>query len=238
MNTSCTKPLCIVPARGGSKRFPRKNIVELSGKPLLAWTIEPALASGVFDDVLVSSEDDEILDVARRYGAAPLPRKAALAGDDITVAQLCRDLLDEFAQAGKTFDAVYVLLPTSPFRRPDTIRRAWETFVAGDAGALLSVVTLEHPPAWALKLDGATLQPVATDEYAKPRSELQPCYRHDGAHAIARADYLRSYGDFLGPGTIALMSDELESVDINERIDLEWAEFLMSKQPTHGAANR
>ena len=230
MNTPRARPLCIVPARGGSKRFPGKNITGFGGKPLIAWTIEPALESGVFDDVWVSSEDDEILDVARQYGAAPLPRKASLAGDDITVAQLCRELLDEFAGNGKPFDAVYVLLPTSPFRQPDTIRRAWATFVAGDAGALLSVVVLEHPPAWALTLDGAILQPAVADEYAKPRGALQPCYRHDGAHAIARADYLRLHGDFLGLGTIALMSDELESVDINERIDLEWAEFLRTRR--------
>lgn len=232
VTTSCARPLCIVPARGGSKRFPRKNIADLGGKPLIAWTIGPAIESGVFDDVWVSSEDEEILDVARRYGASPLPRKASLADDDVTVAGLCRELLDEFARAGKPFDAVYILLPTSPFRRPDTIRRAWETFVAGDAGALLSVTVLDHPPAWALHWDGVALQPALADEYAKPRGELQPCYRHDGAHAIARADYLRLHGDFLGPGTIALMSDELESVDINERIDLDWAEFLRTR---HGA---
>ena len=115
MTEAATKPLCLIPARGGSKRFPRKNVALLAGKPLLAWTIEAAVQSDLFDDIWVSSEDLEICNVARDYGAQIHERLDELAGDRVTVVQVCRQFLETFPNGATNYAGLYVMLPTSPF---------------------------------------------------------------------------------------------------------------------------
>jgi CMP-N-acetylneuraminic acid synthetase len=221
--------LCVVPARGGSKRFPRKNVAPLQGKPLLAWTIEPALASNLFDgDVWVSSEDDAILEAAERSGGRPLARDGALAGDTVSVAAVA---LDALARVGGNADAVYVMLPTSPFRTADTIRRAWAAFAQSDADALLSVVPLAYPSAWALaRAEDGSLRPLDPVGYETPRQELTPGYRHDGGHAIVAAAPFRTRRELLAERTVAFEPPEEETVDVDEEIDLAWAEFLLARR--------
>src|SRR5438094_83768 len=115
MTASVNKPLCIIPARGNSKRFYRKNVALLGGKPLLAWTIEAASKSGIFDHLWVSSEDDEILETAGRWGADPVRRPSSLAQDEVTVQELCLHVAKEtMAIPGSNYTAINVLLPTSP----------------------------------------------------------------------------------------------------------------------------
>lgn len=223
------KPFCVVPARGGSKRFPRKNVAPLQGKPLVAWTIEPALASGLFGgDVWVSSEDEAILEAAERWGARPLARDGALAGDRVGVAEVALDALE---RVGGDADAVYVLLPTSPLRNADTIRRAWATFEESGADALLSVVPLDYPGAWALgRAEDGSLRPLDPVGYETPRQELTPGYRHDGGHAILAAEPFRARRELLAERTVAFEPPEEETVDVDEEIDLAWAEFLLARR--------
>jgi N-acylneuraminate cytidylyltransferase len=227
--TAAPRPLCIVPARGGSKRFPRKNVALLAGRPLLAWTIDAAVGAGVFDRVWVSSEDEEILRLAEQSGGAPLPRAPRLAGDQVTVAQLCLEIVDELP-GRESYDALYVLLPTSPLRRSETIRRAWQTFCDSGVDALLSVVPLTHPPPqWALVDRNGTLAPLFPHDYERPRQELTPAWRHDGGHAIARiAAFLRDR-DFLGAHTVPFRVPDEEAVDVDDPADLAWAEFLIAR---------
>lgn len=223
------KPLCLVPARGGSKRFPRKNVAPLRDRPLLAWTIEPALESGLFDgDVWVSSEDDEILAAAERWGGRPLPREGGLAGDEVAVVDVALDALD---RVGAGFDAVYVLLPTSPLRTAATIRRAWEAFVASGAAALLSVVPFEIPPQWAVgRDDRGRLRPLDVEGYDTPRQRLPAGLRHDGGHAIVAAAALLEHRALLVPGdTVGFDPPAREVADVDEEIDLAWAEFRLAR---------
>lgn len=229
MSTSNHKPLCIIPARGGSKRLPRKNITLLGDKPLLAWSIEPALKSGIFDTVWVSSEDEEILRTAQEWGAQALPRDNQLAGDRVTVAQLCWHIMQDFLAKGEQYSALYVLLPTSPFRRRETIRQAWNAFLESRADALFSVVPLDHPPQWALTQTEGWLTPLMPIEYESPRQGLAPTYRHDGGHAIANFSTFLNTQKFLGPRTLAFPVPLEEAVDVNEPIDLAWAEFLLQQ---------
>ncbi len=223
-------PLCIIPARGGSKRFPRKNVALLDGRPLVAWTIAAARESGVFDTVWVSSEDEAILQIAEEHGGTPLPRPSTLAGDQVTVAELCRATAESFAASGRTFPAVYVLLPTSPFRRGETIARAWRTFIDADADALMSVRPLPHPPEWALAREGDWIRPVDESAYETPRPMLTPKFTCDGGHSIVRTEVLRRTGRFLVERTLAFEAPEDEWVDIDEPRDLAWAEFLLAKR--------
>lgn len=228
------RPLALVPARASSKRFPRKNVALLGGRPLLAWTIEPALASELFDAVWVSSEDAEVRAVAERLGAATLARPERLAGDRVTVADVCHDALEELARRGQHFDVVYVLIPTTPFRTPAAIRAAWRRFVASDADGLLSIVEMEHTPQYAYVERDGWARPWLPAVADAPRPDLETTYRHDGGHLIVRADVVRRTRRLLGERTLAHRVRPEEAVDINWPLDLEWAEFLLAR----GAARR
>ena len=125
-----TKPLCVIPARAGSKRLAGKNIATVAGKPMLAWTIEAARQSGIFDAVYVSTEDDKIASIAHQFGAiVPYRRPAALAGDKVTNVAVALHLLDHLNGGDSQYDTIVCLQPTSPLRTAAHIRDAWQEFV-------------------------------------------------------------------------------------------------------------
>ncbi len=219
------RAISLIPGRGGSKRFPRKNVAPLLGKPLLAWTIEPALEAAIFDEVLVSSDDEGILAAGDRFGAARHERGEELSGDRVPVLDVCLAVLDEHPA-----DALYVMLPTSPLRTPETIRRAWKTFEGSGAEALLSVVPLEYPPQWALTVRDAVVTPLYPETYTTPRQELAPGLRHDGGHAIFDAASLRERRTFLAGRTVPFEAPPEEAVDVDEPGDLDRAERLLESR--------
>ncbi|HNO77460.1 MAG TPA: acylneuraminate cytidylyltransferase family protein [Phycisphaerae bacterium] len=235
MNESC-KPIAIIPARGGSKRFPGKNIAQLGGKPLLAWSIEAARVSDIFDEVYVSSDDAAILKLAEEYGAVPHIRDKQLANDTTSVAEVCAeigaDLMTE-PNPGKVPNpnrVIVALLPTSPFRSPATIRSAYDLFSEKNADALMSVSPLEHPPEWAMTVKDQLLKPCDPLSYNTPRNQLPQSVRGDGLIMMAKLAYLETHRSFVGPRTLAFSSPPGETVDIDEPADLLWAEFLLSRR--------
>jgi len=230
MRISIKKPLCIVPARGGSKRLLHKNITMLGGKPLLAWTIEAAVEAEIFDEVWISSEDQEILDIAGQWGGKPLLRPVELAGDHVTLVQLCLHVIRNFMDQGMDYTSFYVLCPTSPFRRSETIQIAWQMFNNSSADSLLSVIPLKHAihSAMVQTKDG-WLQPLFPIEFELPRQVLVPHYRPDGGHIIVNISEFFKTQAFLGSRTLAFPVPIEESVDIDESIDILWAEFLLDK---------
>ncbi|GJM26168.1 MAG: hypothetical protein DHS20C16_25830 [Phycisphaerae bacterium] len=224
------KPICIIPARGGSKRFPRKNVAPLGGKPLLAWTIETAISSAISESVVVSSDDAEILNVAKNHGATIHERAATLSDDRTTVAEVCTAICGDITGERIDDQTIIALLPTSPFRSAKTIRGAYEQFVNNNGESMLSVSPLEHPPEWAMMLNEGFLQPCDEESYNTPRNELQPSVRGDGLIMMARLSFLKAHRSFLGPRTLAFLSPPGETVDIDEPRDLLWAEFLLAQQ--------
>ena len=224
------KPLCLIPARGGSKRFPRKNITFLGGKPLIAWSIEPAMVSGLFDHVWVSSDAPEILEIAEHYGAMPLKRSAELAGDQVALEPVCKDAVLRLEAEHLGYTDLFMMLPTSPFRQPEIILSVWQTFLASGADALMSVFECPHPPQWALRLeDGKWLSPYDWEGFFSERQQLVPLYRHDGAYFITQINTFIETGRLMGPKTVPFRVPRLEAVDIDEPIDLAWAEFLLKR---------
>lgn len=215
------KPFCIIPARGGSKRFPRKNITPLQGKPLLAWTIGPAMESGLFDAIWVSSEDEEILAVAESCGASPLRRAPALGGDKVALEPVCREAVDLVRSQDPDLTDLYLMLPTSPFRTVANIRASWRAFIESGADALMSIIPYPHPPQWAMTLrEDRRLAPHDWDGYYTERQDLRPLYRHDGAYFISNIDRFLETGLLMGPETVAFPTGGMESVDIDEPMDL------------------
>jgi CMP-N-acetylneuraminic acid synthetase len=226
--------LGFIPARGGSKRFPRKNIALLGGRPLLAWTLEAAQASGVFATIALSTDDAEIAAVGYDLGVRVIERPASLGADDVTVVDVLLATLDMLESSGERFDAAYALLPTSPFRSAATIVRAFETFRAGGASSLISIMPQEFPPEWTLEVDAGRVRARDGAGYVKPRVALTPAFRADGAHLIASVDSLRRNREFLAAETIAFQAPETEWVDIDTPRDLAFAAFLLENAPSAG----
>jgi CMP-N-acetylneuraminic acid synthetase len=220
----------VIPARGGSRRLRRKNLAQLLGKPLLAYAIEAAEESQVFDQVCVSSEDEEILEVAQHYGAdLALKRPPELAADTAQVRHVCAYLLEHFATQGRLYAAFGVLLATSPLRTAEDVRAAYEIFQHSGAECVMSVVPFSHPPQRALWIRDGYAKPYFGTEYMIQTQLLDSLYRHDGAVILARSEeFLRTkqfYGDKVVPYHIPIG----RSVDIDSAEDLAWAEFLLTR---------
>ena len=138
--------VCIITARGGSKRIPRKNVRDFCGKPMLAYSVETAVTSGIFDVVMVSTDDDEIADVARKYGAeVPFMRSEATSNDYATTADVLREILSEYAKRGIEFDRMCCLYPTAPFVQVSELMEASEMIEAG-ASSVIPVTSFDFPP--------------------------------------------------------------------------------------------
>ena len=139
--------LAIITARGGSKRIPKKNIREFCGKPILAYSIEAALASGLFDHVMVSTDDEEIAQIAEKYGAeVPFFRSEATSGDFATTNDVLAEVLAEYEKRGMHFDIACCIYPTAPFVTAQKLTNAVEQLEASDADTLIPVVSFSYPP--------------------------------------------------------------------------------------------
>ncbi len=223
------KPLCIIPARGGSKRFPRKNVTPLAGKPLLAYTVETALESDIFDQVCVSSEDDEILEVARTYGATlALKRPPELATDTAQVRHVCAYLLEDFATRGQIYAEFAVLLVTSPFRTVQDIKAAYDIFKREDANYVMSLTPYSHPPQRAVWNPKGYIEPYFGLQHMKQTQLLDTLYRHDGAIILAKSETFLKEREFYGTKVVPYFIPVERSIDIDSPLDLAWAEFLLS----------
>lgn len=226
--------LAIVPARGASKRLPRKNIRPLAGRPLIAWSIASGLASGVCCDVLVSTDDAPIADVARQAGAlVPWLRPAELATDTATTSDVLRHALAWYEDARGVVDGVLLLQPTSPLRRVESIRGAVQAFLdqpGSDRRTVVSVSPVEVPPHWCFTLVGDELRPVVDWTHVGIRSQdLPTSYRLNGSIYVATAQAVRRARPLVAPGTLGfVMRAPAEAVDIDTEDDWRVAESLAS----------
>lgn len=224
--------LALIPARGGSKGLPGKNIRPLAGRPLLAWTVQAALDAAAPDSVVLSSDDEAIMAAGREAGCeVPFRRPAELATDTASSLDVVLHALDSLPG----FDVVMLLQPTSPLRTAADIDAACERFVATGAPCCVSVAPVAQSPYWMYRLgDGDTLQPLlALPEGATRRQDLPPVYALNGAIYIADVAWLRRTRGFVGEGTVAHVMPAERSLDIDTEAD--WAEVerhLRATAPT------
>ena len=224
--------LGVITARGGSKRLPRKNVLPLAGRPLIAWTIDAARASGVFADVLVSTDDEEIAEVARQAGAlVPWLRPAELASDTATSVSVLKHAWSWYARERGPVSAVVLLQPTSPFRTAASIRGAVEQFRAGQGTAphpVVSVSPAAQPPHWTFRLEGDVMHPFLGWDPLQLRSQdLPPAYAHNGAVYVIPSSDLAADLPLLRPGVRSfVMPDSAEALDIDTADDWTAAEQL------------
>lgn len=225
------KVLAIIPARGGSKGLPRKNIVNLAGKPLIAYSIEAALNSKYITKTVVSSEDDEILDVAKSFGAQTLKRDETLAQDDVKTEPVLLDVLEKLDES---FDYMILLQATSPLRTAQHIDEAMKQMLEQKAEALISVYEPSHSALKAFMVDeNSCLKGIVNDEYPfSPRQLLPKTYYPNGAiYIIDTKEFMKNKSLFIKEKTAFYLMDECLSLDIDTQKDLEVVEMhLKSKE--------
>jgi len=225
------KILAIIPARGGSKRLPRKNILPLNGKPLIAWTIEAALQSPYIDKVIVSTDDHQIGEVSEEYGVAvPFYRPAHLSSDTATSIDVVLHVVDKMSEADEYYDIIMLLQPTSPLRQSGHINQACIEFVEKGADGIISVCETEHSPLWCNTLpENNSMTNFLPNEFQNKRSQDLPVYyRLNGAIYISSVDNLKNKKSFIAGNKIfAYVMKAENSIDIDNVIDFKMAEVLM-----------
>ncbi len=230
--------VAVIPARGGSKRIPRKNIMPFHGKPMIAWTIEAAVTSGCFDRVLVSTDDPEIAEVAASYGA-PVPfLRDGYADDQSPVSLATVAALGQLErELGETYDIVVQLMANCPIRNAGDIRAALEHFEAQDASSQISCFRFGWMnPWWASRIDDrGRPTPLFPSESTARSQDLPPLYCPTGAIWISRVSALRAARSFYTADRVFFPIEWESAVDIDDMEDLRMAQavFLMqASQPT------
>jgi len=218
--------LAIIPARGGSKRLPRKNILDLNGKPLIAWSIEAGLNSKYIDKTIVTSDDDEILDIAKKFHSDTIKRPHELASDTSSTFDAIKHTIDSL----KRYDFIILLQPTSPLRTSRHIDEAIELLDQKNADAIVSVCEMDHSPLWSNTLpEDYSMDHFIKDEIKNKRSQdLDPYYRLNGAIYICNVDKLLEEESFIINSNIyAYKMAKNNSIDIDEKIDYTIAEAFI-----------
>lgn len=229
--------LAIIPARGRSKGLPGKNIKELCGKPLIAWSIERAKVCSNIDRVVVSTDDDQIAYVAKKYGAeVPFVRPEELASDTASTLDVIIHTVEWFEKY-EDYRPAYILLlqPTSPLRTIEDIEGAIQTLKYKDARAVVSVCETDHHPWWSNTLpENGNMKAFLRPEILnKRRQDLPVFYRLNGAIYLADTDYLYECNGFLGQDTRAYIMPKERSLDIDTEFDLKMAELLLESKSLH-----
>ncbi len=219
--------LAIIPARGGSKRLPRKNILELDGKPLIAWSIEAGVKSKYMDKIIVSSDDDEILSISKSLGVETIKRPYELASDTATTFDAIKHTIDNIER----YDYIVLLQPTSPLRNYKHIDEAIELLETKNADAVVSVCKMEHSSLWSNTLpQDLSMNNFLKDEILNKRSQdLEKYYRINGAIYVCKTDkLLEEKSFFIGDNIFAYKMDRNSSVDIDEEMDFYIAKAILN----------
>ena len=217
----------IIPARGGSKRIPRKNVKPFLGKPILCYSIETLLQTGLFEEVMVSTDDEEIAETARAYGAkVPFLRSRETANDFATITDVIQEVLARYEERGRDFDNVCCMLPTSPLTQWEDVKEAYALFEKQDAPAICPVVPFSYPIWRPLKVDGDGKMSMFWPENMNARSQdLEPAYHDSGSFYWGKKTAILQYHTFFVPGCMAWVMDEMRVQDIDNEVDWQLAEM-------------
>ncbi len=223
------KFIAIIPARSGSKGLKDKNVKELNGKPMIAYTIEAAIKSDIFDDVVVSTDSQIYADVAKTYGASvPFLRPNYLASDEVTTNDVIVYTLNKLKQSDFNYDYFMILQPTSPLRQSEDIIEAVKLLFEKDATSVISVCEAEHSPLYMNTLDETlSLNEFLAKGLKTRRQELPKYYRLNGAIYLCEVEYYLSGGDLYNEKSYAYIMDKKKSIDIDDEFDFFIADNLM-----------
>lgn len=218
--------IAIITARGGSKRIPRKNIKSFCGKPILAYSIEAALASGLFDTVMVSTDDEEIAGIAKEYGAeVPFYRSEATANDFATTNDVLLEVLAEYEKRGEQYDMACCIYPTAPFVTAEKIQDAVQQLNNSDADTIIPVVRFSYPPQRAMIVKNERLV-FEYPQYLDSRSQdLEPHFHDVGQFYVFRTEGFKKNRKLMIGNILPYEVSEMEVQDIDNETDWTIAEI-------------
>jgi len=223
------KNIAIIPARSGSKGVPDKNIRDLCGKPLMAYSIEAAIDSGMFEEIMVSTDSEQYAAIAKEYGAkVPFLRSETTSSDTASSWDMVEEVLNGYRSMGREFDTFCLLQPTSPLRSAEDIRKAYQLYYDRADFAVVSVCEAEHPPRWVGHLpdNGEFIDFIKRNQPSR-RQDGGKFYRLNGAIYIADINRFEQDRFLYQRGSYAYIMDQESSVDIHSELDFKYAAFLM-----------
>lgn len=220
----------VIPARGGSKRLPRKNIIDFHGKPVIAYTIEAAIDSRLFDKIVVSTEDQEIGEISKKYGAELLLRPVELATDTATVVDVCLHALDFEAQREKFYDILCCLYATAPLRDAEDIRNTAGLVMSRKCDFAMAVSKYHYPPHQAMIMnDFGLMEPMWSDLVGKRSQDVPEMFIDNGSTYAAWIPEFIKLKTFRGPKLKGYLMPRDRSVDIDVGEDLELAKYFAKR---------
>ncbi len=220
------KCLAIITARGGSKRIPKKNIKEFCGKPIIAYSIEAALNSGLFEEVMVSTDSEEIAEIARKYGAkVPFMRSEKTSSDYATTAEVLLEVLDEYEKRGQTFDGMSCIYPTAPFITPEKLKDAYQQLKELDVTLVMPVVPFSYPPQRGYILKDKLLEMKWKENLNSRSQDLEPLYHDCGQFYFYNVKKYQAVNGQVSEGIAPIILDDLEVQDIDNETDWKLAEL-------------
>ncbi len=230
--------VAVITARGGSKRIPGKNKKEFLGKPIICYSIEAALSSGLFDEVMVSTDDEEIAEIARKAGASvPFMRSEAAANDFATTDDVLMEVLEEYEKRGKEFQYMACLYPTAPFITAKKLKEAFRLLVENHASGVMPVVKFSFPPQRGMAVRNGRLEYCYPENAMKRSQDLEPMYHDCGQFYFYDVKKYRACRGDLEDGYVPLPMPETEVQDIDSLMDWKLAEIkyrMMRKEKGNG----
>ena len=224
------RSIAIIPARGGSKRLPRKNLIDFHGKPIIVYTIEAATQAGVFDRVVVSSDSKEILAVAANAGVEISLRPDSLATDRATLNDVCLDLLDKEEAAGREYEAICCLYATAPLRNAGDVRAVMALLEPGVCDYAMAVTHFSHPPFQAMRNNSmGFLEEMWPDLGHRRTQDMEELFIDNGSTYAALVKAFRDHKTFRGPRARGYLMPRSRSVDIDVQEDLDMALYFGRK---------
>ena len=219
------KTVAIIPARGGSKRIPRKNIKNFAGQPIIKYSIDAALASGCFDEVMVSTDDPEIAELSRSFGAAvPFLRSKENSLDTAVTVPVLKEVIEEYKKRGQEFDYLCSIFATAPFLSPRILKTAKEMLIQNDADAVWPILKFSYPIQRALRMKENNLMMVWPENINARSQELETTYHDAGQFHFFKTSSVLKAGVELLDKTLAIEVSAWEAQDIDNEEDWKLAE--------------
>lgn len=220
------KTIAIITARGGSKRIPKKNIKDFCGEPIIAYSIKAAMQAAYFDEIMVSTDSEEIADTARKYGASvPFMRSERTSNDYAVTADVMEEVLAEYDRRGKSFDAFCCIYPTAPFVTAEKLVRAMELYQATAADAVVTVVPYSFPPQRAFVIREGYVRYQYPENERVRSQDLEPVYHDCGQFYLCSTEKFRQHHTLILPASLPFVVPESEVQDIDTEEDWQLAEI-------------
>lgn len=220
------KALAIITARGGSKRIPRKNIRSFLGQPIIKYSIEAALKSGGFDEVMVSTDDKEIMEISKKFGAVvPFYRSKKSSDDHATTAEVIEEVLMEYKKLGKEFEYFCCIYPTAPFITSEKLEQAMKILSKNDVDSVFSVVKFGYPIQRGLRIENGLIKMIWPENLTKRSQDMESSYHDAGQFYFMKTQSFLEQKKMFTEKSIPLIIDEMEAQDIDNEEDWAMAEI-------------